>query len=47
MGAIVYVISELFHVGRRFGSPLATVLGIVFGFFLAFGTDLILIHVGA
>lgn len=47
MGAIVYVISELFHVGRRFGSPLATVLGIVFGFFLAFGTDLILIRAGA
>ncbi|SRR5712692_2498324 len=47
MGAIVYVISELFHVGRRLGSPLATVLGIVFGFFLAFGTDLILIRAGA
>jgi ZIP family zinc transporter len=47
MGAIVYVISELFHVGRRFGSPLATVLGIAFGFFLAFGTDLILIRAGA
>lgn len=47
MGAIVYVISELFHVGRRFGVPLATVLGIVFGFFLAFGTDLVLTRAGA
>lgn len=46
MGAIVYVISELFHVGRRFGLPLASVLGIVFGFYLAFGTDLILTRAG-
>lgn len=46
MGAILYVIGELFHVGRRFGTPLTSALGVIAGFFLAFATDLILTVAG-
>ncbi len=47
MGAILYVIGELFQVGRRFGTPLTSALGIIAGFFLAFATDLVLTVAGA
>ncbi|TMD03603.1 MAG: hypothetical protein E6J01_16020 [Chloroflexi bacterium] len=47
MGAILYVIGELFHVGRRFGTPLTSAFGVIAGFFLAFATDLVLTVAGA
>ncbi len=47
MGAILYVIGELFHVGRRFGMPLTSAFGVIAGFFLAFATDLVLTVAGA
>ncbi len=46
MGAILYVIGELFHVGRRFGTPLTSAFGVIAGFFLAFATDLVLTVAG-
>jgi ZIP family zinc transporter len=45
-GSIFYVISELLHVGRSFGIRQIAMTGILVGFFLGFGTDLILTWAG-
>lgn len=44
-GALIYVINEMFHLGRRFNSPVALGWGIVLGFLLALATDLLLTYV--
>lgn len=41
-GAILYVIGELHHIGRMYGSHQILATGLLFGFFLAFGTDVFL-----
>src|ERR1700694_4065842 len=46
-GALFYVIGEMFHLGRRFNSPIAMAWGLLFGFLLAYGTDLFLTNVGS
>jgi ZIP family zinc transporter len=45
-GSILYVISELLHVGRNFGIREVVMWGIFAGFFLGFSTDLILTWAG-
>ena len=45
-GSIFYVISELLNVGRSFGIREVAMWGIFAGFFLGFGTDLILTWAG-
>jgi ZIP family zinc transporter len=46
-GAIVYVIGELQHVNRKIGSHHVGMLGLVCGFLLGWGTDLLLRSIGA
>jgi ZIP family zinc transporter len=46
-GAVVFVVGELFHGGRKLASPLSNGWGIGIGFFAGLLTDLILIAVGA
>lgn len=46
-GALLYVINEMFGVGRRINTPLAMGVGLLVGFFLAFGSDLLLSYVNA
>jgi ZIP family zinc transporter len=46
-GALFYVIGEMFHLGRRFNSPIAMAWGLLLGFLLAYGTDLFLTYVGS
>jgi ZIP family zinc transporter len=46
-GSILYVISELLHVGRRFRLRELAMLGILVGFMLGYLTDLILSWGGA
>src|SRR2546425_204549 len=46
-GALIYVVNEMFHIGRRLNSPAALAWGLVFGFLLAFATDLFLTYVAA
>jgi ZIP family zinc transporter len=46
-GAIVYVIGELQHAGRRIGSHDVGMLGLLTGFLLAYGTDMLLHVAGA
>jgi ZIP family zinc transporter len=46
-GAILYVINEMFHIGRRLNSPAAMAWGLLLGFLLAYGTDLFLTYVSA
>ncbi len=46
-GALLYVVNEMFHIGRRLNSPAALAWGILFGFLLAFATDLLLTYVAA
>ncbi|MDQ6709054.1 MAG: ZIP family metal transporter [Candidatus Dormibacteraeota bacterium] len=43
-GALLYVINEMFHVGRRFNAPAVMAWGLLFGFLLAYGTDLFLTY---
>lgn len=45
-GSILYVISELLHVGRRFRMPEIVIWGVFLGFLAGFGTDLILSWAG-
>ncbi len=42
VGALFYIIGEMFAVGRRVQTPLWTACGIVMGFLVAYGTDLVL-----
>jgi zinc transporter, ZIP family len=46
-GALLYVINEMFHLGRRLNSAVAMGWGLLLGFLLAYATDLFLIYVGA
>ena len=46
-GAIIYVIGEMFQLGRRFNSPIAMAWGLLLGFLLAYSTDLFLTYVGS
>ncbi|HEV7678798.1 MAG TPA: ZIP family metal transporter [Candidatus Dormibacteraeota bacterium] len=46
-GAILYVIGELQHVGRKIGAHDIGMLGLLTGFLLAYGTDLVLHAAGA
>ncbi len=46
-GAIMYVIGELFHVGRKLGEPAWTGWGIFLGFTAGYLTDLLLTAAGA
>jgi len=46
-GAIIYVVGELQHAGRRMGSHNLSMLGLLTGFLVAFGTDLVLRAAGA
>jgi ZIP family zinc transporter len=46
-GSILYVVSELLHVGRRFQAPELVSWGVCLGFGLGFGTDLLLSWAGA
>ncbi|VVC00297.1 Uncharacterised protein [uncultured archaeon] len=41
-GAIIYVIKELLYYGRIGGEGLATMGSLALGFFLGFGTDLLI-----
>jgi ZIP family zinc transporter len=46
-GAILYVIGELQHVGRKIGAHDIGMLGLLTGFLVAYGTDLVLHAAGA
>jgi zinc transporter, ZIP family len=46
-GAILYVIGELFNVARRLGFKYAAMSGLLLGFLLGYGTDLLLKVAGA
>jgi ZIP family zinc transporter len=46
-GAIVYVVGELQHAGRKIGSHDVATLGLLAGFLAGFGTDLLLHAAGA
>jgi ZIP family zinc transporter len=46
-GSILYVVSELLHVGRRFQAPALVSWGVLVGFLAGFGTDLMLSWAGA
>jgi zinc transporter, ZIP family len=46
-GALIYVVNEMFHIGRRLNSPAAMAWGLLLGFMLAYSTDLFLTYVGA
>jgi ZIP family zinc transporter len=41
-GALLYVVNELFNVGRKLSSPPAFAWGMLLGFLTAYGTDLVL-----
>src|SRR6266705_1549019 len=41
-GALLYVVNELFHVGRRLSTPPAFAWGMLLGFLTAYSTDLVL-----
>ncbi len=43
-GALLYVISEMFHLGRRVNTPAGFGWGILVGFLVAYATDLFLIY---
>jgi ZIP family zinc transporter len=45
-GAIVYVIAEILHVGRKLGAWDLTVWGVLGGFFLALTTELVIVAAG-
>lgn len=46
-GALMYVINEMFGICRRLNSPPALATGLLVGFLLAFGTELVLALAGA
>ena len=46
-GSILYVVSELLHIGRRFQVPELVACGVCLGFAAGFGTDLLLTWAGA
>jgi hypothetical protein len=46
-GALLYVVNEMFHIGRRLNSPVLLAWGLLFGFLLAYATDLFLTYLAA
>ena len=46
-GAILYIIGELYNVARRLGAKRAAMWGLLFGFMLAYATELVLAMSGA
>src|SRR5882762_3879377 len=46
-GALLYVVNEMFHIGRRLNSPAAMAWGLLLGFLLAYSTDLFLTYIAA
>ena len=46
-GALLYVVNELFNLGRRLSTPPAFAWGLLLGFLTAYGTDLILTSASA
>jgi hypothetical protein len=42
-GALLYVLNELFNLGRKLNSPPGFAWGLLFGFLTAYATDLALI----
>src|SRR6266542_3133924 len=46
-GALIYVLNELFNLGRRISTPPMFAWGVLGGFLTAFGTDLFLVSTGA
>jgi zinc transporter, ZIP family len=46
-GALLFVISEMFAVGRRLSQPATFGWGLLTGFFVAYATDLLLTYLGA
>jgi len=46
-GALIYVINEMFNVGRRLNGPVALGWGLILGFATGYGTDLLLTYGGA
>ncbi|TMD42691.1 MAG: hypothetical protein E6I88_03855 [Chloroflexi bacterium] len=46
-GALLYVINEMFHIGRRLNSPVAMAWGLLAGFLLGYATDLFLTYIAA
>lgn len=46
-GALLYVINEMLHVGRLLTSPVALAAGLLLGFLVAYGTDLLLVFAGS
>lgn len=45
-GALIYVINEMFNVGRRLNGPVALGWGLILGFAAGYGTDLFLTYAG-
>ena len=46
-GALLYVVNEMFHIGRRLNSPAAMAWGLLLGFLFAYSTDLFLTYIAA
>ena len=46
-GALLYVVNEMFHIGRRLNSPAAMAWGLLLGFLLAYASDLFLTYLAA
>lgn len=46
-GALIYVINEMFGVGRKLNTPVSLGWGILLGFLAGYGTDLILTYAGS
>lgn len=46
-GALLYVINEMFHLGRRLNSPVAMGWGLLAGFLVAYAADLFLTYLAA
>jgi ZIP family zinc transporter len=46
-GALVYVLNELFNLGRRITTPTIFAWGVVGGFLTAYATDLVLVSTGS
>jgi ZIP family zinc transporter len=46
-GALLYVINEMFHIGRRLNSPITMGWALLAGFLLAYATDLFLTYLAA
>ncbi len=46
-GALIYVISEMFSVGRKMNTPVAMGSGVLLGFLAGYATDLLLTYLGS